>query len=348
MNYYDTTKSKLGRNTEQMANEIRNFPARDTIINPSPINKQVQRGEKIPDYIAPTYLPIERSDFKNIPPLVEENGELRPNPLLWHVVPYFLTFDEIAGANTLVLAANSSNQRSLSNDDSGIMDIRYLTHVVTSDAYTVEILHTGLQQKLMNRPIYASAIFGNGNIPFELPAPLILDKGQDLQFIATDLSGAPNTLRNYFTGQRYYEYSNVENWYNQHKINFKNYLPFFYTTDSGITIPLNATTTGNITILDNADFFLSRIQALSPTNQAFELEIINTSTSQSWSNTRIHYLGIGQQATATPSYTTYNPSVYIKRGSKLNLRFTDLSGANNTVYIVLSGVHYYYKWNKNF
>lgn len=296
---------------------------------------------------------LQTFDLGKIPLFYKDGSDLdfKPNPLLDGIHPYWLTFDEVANNVTLQLAANSEGTRILSNDTTSMLDLRWFVLDSTSRAMTVELFHTGLQMRLMNRPLRASTFTGTRQIPYKLPFPLILDGKQEIQFCALDQSGAPNTVRFFATNVRLSDYSPSVQYVRDSEINFRKYIPFWYTTDAAVTIPQNATTTATITISEDSDYLLRRITLtsnpafLGGAFPAFEVQIQNLSATQSWMNTRIYAPALCGETINSIDYASFDPPILLKRGTMLRLTLTDNANTVGGIqfFITLHGAHYYPK-----
>jgi len=286
------------------------------------------------------YKTIKREDIKDLAPLVynEIKKNYEPNPILQHSIPYYATFDEDAsGSSEAVIPASSTIEKTITNDASGVIDIRQLAGISTGD-YLVSIYDNEYQRVLSNRPLHSSTIIGTSSFPFKLPTPLILHKTQSLRFYLTDLSGASNSVRITCAGIKYYFDVDEKIFSKQSKASQIS-RPYFYTTDNEVNLSVSTAVQAPyyITTLTEADFYLYRIT--SKQDGPFLVRITNTSTGMNFSNnTFIHsdtFSGTSQ------NYKDMEPML-IERKTILKLEFINLHTAVNNVYITLTGVNYYY------
>ena len=277
---------------------------------------------------------IRRRNF-DIPPLIKNELGTAINPMLKGVTPYLLTFDEISGDPSITIPASSSLPRNMSNDKAGIAVLNKISGSNSSGVnYLLEITHTGLGKKLMNAPIHSGTLVGTRRKPHPLPSELILDAGHGLSFRITNINVSTATqLWLGMWGSRYY--------LDSHKKAFGliasvRHIPYFYTTDTAITIPASGTATGYFTVDANSDFFLKSITQTS--TGTFTASISGSSVGRDWSNSKMYsgLLGGDHQ-----DIWNFEPEIPIERGSTIKIDFVDLSGASNDVYITFAGTHYY-------
>lgn len=281
--------------------------------------------------------------FKDVPPVVKKNGILRPNPFLYGVVPHYLTLDneQSTGVPAVAVSANSTERRVMSNDVSGYIAVDKLMAKATSDSYLVQLYDPNFHRNLSNSALHAETFLGNGDYPFKLPYPLILDHSQQVEPEITDLSGSTNTIEFAFSGHRFFwdvhqRYLDKIN--KDFDRNYINARPFFYTTTADIQLTGNGTGKGLIKILDDADFLLHRITVKS--DGIFRVRPVYNKTFEAWSNADIHSDNFGGN---NLNYWDFEQPMLIERKKEVELNFTDLSGSTNNIYVTLTGVHYYYE-----
>lgn len=282
-----------------------------------------------------------RQDLEKIAPYIKDFlpdkqcYEVIPNPILVHTMPYQLVFDEAGNDSFLLLPLNGQNQNTMNNDEGGTIDIHRFKATATSTNCLIQIRDDENKRDLCSRAVHYETILGNGLRPFDLVMPLTLHKTEQLTITGTDLSGAANTLRFAFEGQRYYFDSDKE-WFNKTNIVTRFARPYFYTTDEDVTLAVGATQTSYITIIAEADFFLSTITARS--TGPFLIKSFDLTTQAGYSNSWVHsdvFAGNAQ------FYRRLKTDMIIQRHSKLKLDIRNLHVAPNDIYITLSGWHWY-------
>jgi len=282
--------------------------------------------------------PIYLESLSNFAPLIEsETRGLQPNSVLIASTPYDLTWDEQAGDSVVSVPAAGTARRNMSNDKAGAIDLRRLKGIATSQDYTLFIFDNEYQRYMSNRPIHSRLIVGNGQRPFELPIPMLLHETQSLVVDLADLSGAPNDVRLAFEGQRYY--FDARSLIDELSPASRMARPFFYTTDSGITIGAGVGTevVAYITFISDADFYLRRM--LTYSTGAYKVRVSNVGTGFELMNGWIHSGMIGGNA---EYYRDFEPQIF-QRKTQFKLRFQNLTGSSNTVYFALAGFNIYYR-----
>lgn len=115
----------------------------------------------------------------------------------WKATPYF---DYTA---TIVIPANQTGSANISiNIDSHFL-VRRLTGTRTGAAL-VSIKDNATERQWMNTSIHIDNLFGNSQFPNIMPAPRFIYRGSVINVSAQDLSGASNTLRLVFSGEKLY------------------------------------------------------------------------------------------------------------------------------------------------
>jgi len=275
-----------------------------------------------------TYYP---KQIEHVPFYILEKKELEVNPVYPQATPYILTIDESSGASYVLLGADSSQRISMSNDDSGVVIANTLLTTATSRDFTCYFFDTRRQQYLSNRAIHSETILGIEGRGFELPYPIIIDRRSDLLVTLADLSGAGNTVRLFFNGTKHYSNEIRKAIDSLSFVNDK-CMPYFYTTDSAVTMLASTSATGYITMNSDFDFYVHRITSKS--TGVYKLKISDSRTNRPWGNGVYHSSCIGN---AEYNYDFKMPQK-LPRNCQLKLDFTDLSTALNSVYITLTGV----------
>ena len=135
-------------------------------------------------------------------PLFFKDGQIDISHLSFFTSPYDMVVDPIDADSKITVNANSSTDANMSNDASGIVDIRCLVEKSTSKDYKIKITTNKDNQQICSDGIHAKCILGTAQNPFEV-WPLIIDETQSLSIQVDDLSGATNTIRPCFKGFKY-------------------------------------------------------------------------------------------------------------------------------------------------
>jgi len=280
---------------------------------------------------------VYQEKLSKIAPFVVRGVGVEPNQLLLRSRPYLATFDEIGGDSVVALLAGGNDKRKVSNDKSGMIDIRTIVGTSTGD-FSLYLFDNQNQRYLSNRPIHSQLIMGNGLRPFSLPIPLYLCETQSLICDMVDLSAAPNTVRLAFSGVRYYMES--KDLFDMLSPATKISRPFVYTTDSDVTIaalPATQEATAYITLQGDGDFYAYRF--LTQSTGSYLVRIQDVSTGIEFSNGWIHSSMIGGDS----QYSwDFEPQMFQRRG-QLKLRFQSLSGLLNRIYFGIAGYNAHYR-----
>lgn len=282
---------------------------------------------------------IKRKDFVDIAPLVCDGGRLRPNPYLVSTIPYEFTLDDVGGDSVASVAALSSSQRTLTNDKSGDISAINVKGVATSEELLVSLYDVEYSRELSNRPLHWKTFVGTGAFPYKLPCPLHVRNTMALKATFRDLSGAPNAARLSLGGHRYYfDYS--KEFLPHSTAATKLSRPYFYTAAEDISLPADNTVlvTTKFTIVNDADFLLSRITAHAPSG-AFRILLRNMSTGIAFSNGWLHSSIFA--GTNINHYDLDAPMLFQRR-SDIQINIYNLSGVAGSVYLNFGGTHYYY------
>jgi hypothetical protein len=247
---------------------------------------------------------------------------------------YFLTIDESAGDSLVTIPANSTVNAQMSTDNSGAIDIRHLSSVATSDQYLVSIQESGRKRDFMNQPIHAKCLFGKSGRFLELPFPIFLGQSHALFFSFTDLSGFTNYIRPAFAGARYHFAQAFDKLHEQYP-DAKKASPYFYTTNSPVSLSGSGSATAYITFLGIADFVIHNPLVYS--TGAFKVKIYDALNSRSMTSGYIHSDNFGNA-----EYNKVFAGTVIQRSTTLRFDFVDLSTSTNNIYFSFSGINYWW------
>lgn len=266
---------------------------------------------------------------------VRKNGRAEIRDVYVDMSPYIMTVDEESGDSVVNVPGDGSAHASMSNDQSGVIDIRRLSALATSDEYLVSVNDTKKRRDLCNQPVHARTIFGKSGRELELPFPLFLDLSQTLYFTFTDKSGLANYVRPAFYGYKYYRSDALERIVRPSFPDIGLAQPYFYTTDSQVSLSALGADTVYVTAIGGADFFLNML--LCHSTGAFKFKIYDVSRSRSWTSGYIHSSLLGN--------AEYNRRLFegqvLRRTSQLKIELTDLSGSANLVYLTFIGINYW-------
>lgn len=105
-----------------------------------------------------------------------------------------------------------------------------------------------------------------------------------------------------------------------------------------IVVPANGTVPAIAKITSDHDFEVCKI--MSSHTGDYIVEITDTSTGRKLMNRPIHVVGIAGNAGLPFVLCT---TLFLNRSAGLQLTFTDLSGAENTIYFMMHGVSHFYR-----
>lgn len=229
----------------------------------------------------------------------------------------------------------------------------------TAHNMLVSLADMGDQRQYMNYPIHSETFAGSGQLSARLTEDLFLPTRHQLllTLLGDGTLDIPASVQFYFWGKYYDTFSsNLQTYPEDHaamiklinqKLERRKYVtPYWLTTPpstgryAGVLVPANQTIEIDALVGDEGHFECSHILRNFgntdgvPTVAPFELELINPQTRQSIMNGRIHSQFIGN---------AYNPQPFpapfiIPAGQLLRFKITDLSGADNTVYLTLRGM----------
>lgn len=279
----------------------------------------------------PESIPMELQAHPNPPAFLYDtkNQKRIDNPALLQTSPFYFGFDESGSDSVVTLSANSSQNRFMSSDQSGMIDVRTISAVATSFEFTAKITDTKINFELSNRPLHAKTLFGTQGRPFRLPYPIVLPKTQNLNFLLTDLSGSSNSIRLTCHGFKYY--FDAENVIYRRLPLHSIVSSFFYTTDTDVSLAGSASDVNYIKI-ETHDFLAYGITAYS--TGAFLLKISDVNLGRAFQNGYIHssHLGIAEYQ------NNWDQPILIKKKTQLRFDFTNLTGSTNNIYLNLFGV----------
>lgn len=171
---------------------------------------------------------------------------------------------------------------------------------------------------------FNSANQNPGFMPFVLPAPMLLRAATTFTLDMADNSGQANSLRLSMHGAK------IRPGKAPWKEPWRATPVFFYTAN--VTIAANETASVNIPINIDSHFIVKKITGIR--TGAALVTVKDGATDRQWQDRAVHidnFMGNGHFPNMLPAPR------FIYKGSVLNLTIQDLSGASNTIRIVLSG-----------
>ena len=192
------------------------------------------------------------------------------------------------------------------------------------------------KRHLTGRPCHVDTIFGTGQEPFILPESIFLEKRHSLQVQATDLSGQANEIRLVIGGQRIFSDrirdDKVDQYIRNRILRARYMLPYLCPLDTEPVLTALQANVEHYFTQDAVGHFDVRKITFSSSGD-FKFRIIDE-TGQEITGGWVHSAaGLG---TGAEPYIFYSPFV-IRAGGVVRFIFTDLSDAENTIYMTLSG-----------
>lgn len=246
-----------------------------------------------------------------------------------NILPFILCPNESSGDNVLSVSANSSLRWPFSNDQSGLIEIRTLSMLATSENFLVEIIENGRNSSCSNRAVHAKTIFGTFGKPFKLPCPILLPKLQTIQSELTDLSGNENDIRLAFGGYKWFSVD-LRDYYASAKFNDSQRF-YCFTTDSTVSLGGEGEDQNFISI-ENGDFICFGINVYSQGN--FTYRIYDVNMGRGWQNGYVPKNAFGS---AEYQNEFINP-ILLKKKTKLRIEFVNLESSTNNIYITFYGI----------
>ena len=253
------------------------------------------------------------------------------------------SFHEVLKELAITLSAGGNDEGVFQIDSQGSFEWTHILGVSTGP-YTVELFDPADQGRLSNFPMHSGTIVGTARRPFELPDPYLFnveDKRRELIAKFHDLSGAPNTVRLYLYGRRYYTREAIPDVHlkvaqvlgRKHRINNYFMVPK-EVNQFGVPAALGplARTTCTFTADHGYDTSLMKLMASSTGPFAFNLR--EKDTNRTLSNRTIH----SDNGWGTAQFPfRFADTWLIERDKQLLCEVTDISGAPNTIFLTMAG-----------
>ena len=276
-------------------------------------------------------------------PIYYKQGDnLKINKIAKDTTVFYLNVDPQNADSKITVNGGSRTSANMSNNNSGLIDIRKLMESSTSKDYKIKIVNNDVDQSITSSGIHARAIFGTGKRPFTC-WPFLLHKTSSLTITIDDLSGSSNTIRPCFEAFKYY-FDVLGTLPESYKKLLLNSTFFIYTTDDDVSLTSSATDVVEAftTMNDNHDFELRRITFHSDGD--FLVRIATDDGRNDITNGWVHSDSLGGDG---EYYSDLEQGILINRTTKIRYEFKNLSGATNKIYMALSGVAYFMDVNND-
>ncbi len=228
------------------------------------------------------------------------------------------------------------------------LEIRNLLFADSTDLtpnanWSVQLKQIGQTRELCNFPVHVRTMFGTAQFPAVLKEPLFMASQDILQCNLQKLGGGATNVRLYLGGCEYYTWSpdllsfpearqhvheRVRKWMNRSR-----YIhPYWVTTDTPVVLAPNGITTVTIRPGESSQFEAFTMAVVSTGNFGLEMKEVKTGTSlMNGQITQTNALGNALLPTILPC------KYLVPGGNYFSLRFEDLSGAPNTIYLTIAG-----------
>jgi hypothetical protein len=274
---------------------------------------------------------------------------ITPDPMKQHVRPYWLTSDPVLTTLAAQGTVGDTVDLSFNIDTQGHFDWEYI--LGQSDyAFTIEFFDTGKNRYLQNRPIHNQCCVGVAGRPFKLPDPYFFNVGQssrELTVRIRNLSANANNIRLALYGRRFYHHEappdialEMVRKFERNERAFSYFLLPKEETNAGVITPVAAL--GNTTFTfesdDSADTLLTKLMHYS--TGTFNCLIRERSTNRTLMNLNVH----SNMQWGNAEFPGFFSDTYLlERLRQLIVTVTDLSNAENTIYLAMAGVRLQYR-----
>lgn len=287
----------------------------------------------------------------------------RYEPVYWRreVLPSWLTFTEVDLTLPYVVPATGTpgpqatmkqpyaSVEGLDRDFGTPFEVRNLVFQDSTDGtpaanFTVQMQEVGETRTFMNNPIHVRTIAGTGQNPGLLREPYMFLSQHNIRVQLNKISGAGTTARLYLGGAQYFPWSPEFMRFREDRKDIMSLLakwrerrkyvtPFWMTTDVSPVVLTGAPAAGStveafIKIGDDSQIEIFGHSAVRTGN--FLLEIMDVKTKQTLMNGAI--TGTNGVGSNIQFPTLYPTPFLVPAGSRMRLRFTDLTGAPNTIF----------------
>jgi len=264
---------------------------------------------------------------------------IMPNPPKQHVRSFWIPPSE---GESVVVGALGTTELNFEIDSQGHFDWCYIVGISTG-AFLLEFFDPGSQRLLQNRPVHSTTVVGSGRRPFRLPQPYFFNVGnaqRSLQCTLTDLSGAENTVRLAVYGRRFYHHeappavaAEIEKKFGG---GWRTYSYFLVPKESvdgqGIVVGAGLSDTFTLDMDNDAHTELTKLMFSSTGNFIFRLR--ERDTNRALMTDFIHVLS-GMGNAEFPF--NFADGYLLEANKQLLVEITDISGAENTIFITAAG-----------
>ena len=268
------------------------------------------------------------------------------NPAKPFVRAYWIPAVTPAGAASVTLAGSASADLEFVIDDQGHFDWKCLIGASTG-AYVLKFYDVGKNRLLQNKPVHSSCIVGSAQRPFCLPENYFFNVGDSQRVLrcrVTDISGNSNTIRLALHGRRFYHKDadpdvalKMQSVFGQGERTYSYFLaPLENDDTTGLppTLPANGTLTLSMQSDAGADTELKKFMAASTTGGAFTVNIFDRSKNKFLMNDVV----VNTETFGNAEFPFIPAdSFLLERQKYLLFYLTDLSGADNVVYLAAAG-----------
>lgn len=229
----------------------------------------------------------------------------------------------------------------------GVLPLKITTHsdsyfviqkliAVNAFEFTCQIQETGSGILLSDSPIYNVNMWGTAQRPAILIDPLVLAPSSDIKFALVNQNAGANAVQLILEGYKHYDLKNPPVMKSQSLLKpFQGSIKWFdYSAD--VSLAANAFTSIPIKIQSDSNFILRKYIGKSTGN--FSLRLSDTASGSQWSDNLIqrdNFLGTAQYP------AILHKSRWVRKNSTIQVELQDLSGAPNTIQVVLEGAKQY-------
>lgn len=267
-----------------------------------------------------------------------------PNPPKAHVRGYWLVPTPVADV-AVTVAAGGSAELHFIIDTQGHFDWAYIIGTSTAP-YTLDFFDAGSNRRLQNQPIHSTTIVGSAKRPFRLPEPYFFNVGDSQRDLIVTVRNvvpvtAENVIRLALYGRRFYHKEAppqvAKDLAEQFGGGWRTYSYFLTpkeTKADGTVTAVAASGIASFTFdMDrNADTDLHKLMVAS--TGAFKFTIRERATNRFIMNGEVHS-AMGWGNAEFPFY--FADSYLLERDKQLLVDVTDLSAAENSIYLTMAG-----------
>lgn len=268
---------------------------------------------------------------------------LAANKRKLYELPFFIQTNPPNNVVQLGAGGLTTDPQTMRTSAEGPMQITAMGLQRTGTATAVLYLNDGSSPiRLMNSPCHVDTIFGNNGLMFPLPAALFIDENRALSITYTDLSGTTNAAQVALSAAKYLQLQNDAGLSRiKQRLQTSQYLsmPYFYTLDQGVA-NLTPLQTAQFEIQIDPAFHFEIHQLTFVSTGPFSINIVDEAKGESIinapSNTNYPIPNLLLCGVAGHPYK-FSESILTFAQQKLQITLQDTSGANNAVWLTISG-----------